>query len=1537
MSCTVTKTDIQNRIKNQIADEFESIRFTKFQDRLAGFIPYNASNPSRNVLYGKVKRVESQVNKEYNAGQFGKVVSFVQMRDGVEFNIHPTTKLATAMTLQNQEDEIGNDVYTPEQTEFFSQHEPQPVTDNFIEYKKYKEGQLEKTKAVLKDLNQKRRKPGADVSNLLTQISRLNTIEAKLKNDIEILNTNSVDLMFHAVFTDIQDLDKILDNFNYTDNKYDVDDLKNRIEFLHKLIKGTDLNNQLTHQPSLRDYNHAGFDQINRAVDNLNTKYKEKLFALKDIILSEDITYVNNVLGNEDLSEADIKTMFEDKNDITWMEKTFLGITSSSTDDSVLPQVLKSFLETKVALREAEVKGYKDQLGSLMNKLDDFDFIFEKSSKGNNTGNIINLISPAFNKALYQYMNIGKNDSEATPESNYKERVAWLRSNADVIDIRKLSAVREIYAPMYASEFTFSDQEIAEYEKELQDTLGPLYEEEIKRVLNNLENFQLQKQALLEDDTNAFRFRNTARIDPWAFVKHFYSPNSDEQIPYTSGSSNTDFVWSNIENIRFIPKTQLYRGFDLDTNSNVYENSGYYNEDFKEIQNDPNKLAYWKLMKEVYSNYVNPTYNTAEMSYAKVENEFLEVIASSKGILKGQAILKEGAHSFKSLFYEQGREMDIEGIAQNYSDKTRKVIGQYTQVFRHLSEAELMQIAAQEGITVHGLSKPEAIKEIATKKALKGFSTDINKVTLALLDMAALQKAKQDTLPIANLILDAHKMVKNLKGEERERSVGRMEDWINRVIKGENEKYRGSTNILGKSLSKRSWLSAMLDKMGEIPWLAKYVDQKKAFLMTKSEKELLKYLEGLLTSGANKNIDHSFVYNEVKYTMKQQSDPTTGERLAPKFYETLGDQTQEITEKQFDDAFALDVQLKIEDLGLDLSTAGIIQGILKTIILKGLGLNPISGIFNRIEGKNSGLVMDQTGYYWTKGNIHAANNFMAFANFIKFLPERFTPEQSKKVQELEKMQILLHNLNLIQDRKNELERHADQSKFDYEKYTNIYQFAVDNPEFKNQGAILLSVLMDTKIKDIDGNEYPIFSGKEFEVYNNVDGKLVLKDQFRTPENISNWEDYKVDETNLRNNQYLLTKNKIKQSISRSQGNYDNLDIIGATKNIWGRSLTLFMKWLPEHFQQRFSLGKGYDTVTGKQKLKGRYISLYQNNPALLTTGVISLFTGFGLTPITGLVGLGFSGFVAVKYMRDTFDKNSVQREVNNTQEFIDFAKSMVISTLNYPLEFFNSPRTITDTSYQNSNLTPEEVGNLQSVARELGMKLTFIAFLLLAKRLTWDDDDDPKSKDRMFHNFIDNQMTRMITSLSNWTNPEALASDVQRLAFLKYLWDVGKLLSSIADLNTKKIPENLAKASPLPRILTRTEAPWYDEKDYNPSTWMDKLVKSGESKAEYKEYKDNIKEEVTKELEALELTPAEFQKEFKKRVRERTLSKPKDVTYKEVLARIEAGETPKEFKATRKSSKKQRDARVDELKNEGYEDSEIYAIMRSEFDSNPDD
>ena len=1507
MSCTVTIRDIQNIIKNQIIDRFgNSAKPTN-----GGQAVFISKDVSTKGLGPKMQRLEQEMNHVYGSQFFGPVISFTNEPYGYEVSIHPTQNLANAMTLQNAKDE-GNVSENYSARESNTANSKRPITDNFVEYKRYKEEQLNKVRQILKTLQKDKRNPKKNVTNTVNNISKYSTLEAKLKNDVDNLSKNEVDLMFHALKEEIQDLNKALDNAT------DVETIKDRIGFLYKLVKGESIDNKVSSNiESLAGYNHTDFAGVSASLDSLNTKYKDKLKDLTNEIIKTDISYANNILSNDTISHKELAQMFNSTNDINWLEKTFLGITSSTNNDTILPQILKSFLETKVVLREAEAKVYQDRLTSLVKKLSPggFDFIFEKDSNGVETGNIINVISPKFNKMVSKYLSIDRSDKDA--DVKYKEKVKWLKDNTEVIDFRKLKVVKDLYAPLYPEYFTsFTEEDSNKYEKILQDTLGPLYEEEISKVLNSLENFQLQKDSILSDVDNKYRFKNVARIDPWAFIANYNTPNAANAISYNAGGVNTEEVYSDVQNIRFVPTKEVFVNFN-EYGDEIYKSSGYYNEAFDEIANNPDKLEYWNLMKEIYTEYINPTYNggryISELSYAKFEDGWIEAIANSKGLLKGTEAFRQAVKGYKSFFYERGnvKEDSEDYLAKNYHDSSNKEINELAKTLAQLSKERLTEEVSKENITIKGTDK-EIARTLATKKVLDRYSKDINKTTAALLEMTVLQKAREDTLPIANVLLDSHKLASTDKNgiETRQRSVERMSNWIDRVIKGENEKYRGGASFLGKNLVEGSLFGTILDKFGQIPLIGRFINKKKAMYLSDSEKQLVKYLEELKEKGHSENNEYEFSLDGVRYFAKKTE---TGLN----YFRYNEDKLTELTSGVYELNFQKHLEEKISEIGLDINGAGIIQGILKTIILKGLGLNPISGIFNRVEGKNSGLIMDQTGQYWTKGNIHKANNFMMFANFLKFTPERFTPTQLSKIQELEKLKILVHNMNLIQDRKNELERQSGNSAFDYAEKLNIYQFAVENPEFKNQGAILLSVLMDTTLKAKDGTIVSLFDGTSFPAYDNVNGKLVLKEEFRTPENVSNWEDFNIDEDNIANNDYFISRMKIKNAISRSQGNYDNLDVINATKDIWGRSLTIFMKWMPEHFMQRFSSGEGVDLTTGKNKIRGRYRYAFKNNPALLTSGLATLFISFGLSPFTAIAGLGLTGFVAARYFKSLYNKETIQSETLNAIEFVAFAKSLVISTLNYPLEFFNSNKLISQDvggniipGYSKTNLSQEEINNLQAVAKEFGIKLTFIAFMLLAKRLTWDDEDDKESDRRMLHNFLDNQLSRMISSLSNWTNPEALVTDLQRMAFIKYLIESQKLLVSILTLDKDgKLKDNAFKVSPLPRIFTKVGYPWQDEREYENKQWQDRLIKNintdgeWEKEREYKAIRKDKKDEFREEFMNQGLQGDLLDDAVDNAMKLEFPKKEKGESYDSILKRIESGERGKPSKTKKKTSK----------------------------------
>jgi len=87
------------------------------------------------------------------------------------------------------------------------------------------------------------------------------------------------------------------------------------------------------------------------------------------------------------------------------------------------------------------------------------------------------------------------------------------------------------------------------------------------------------------------------------------------------------------------------------------------------------------------------------------------------------------------------------------------------------------------------------------------------------------------------------------------------------------------------------------------------------------------------------------------------------------------------------------------------------------------------------------MIMDLTNKYWTKGNIDIANEIMAFANLKKILASRLSIKFKKRKQTIEIFDLLLSRLGTLQDRKNELQRNVDSSKFNAESL-NLFKWAV---------------------------------------------------------------------------------------------------------------------------------------------------------------------------------------------------------------------------------------------------------------------------------------------------------------------------------------------------------------------------------------------------------------------------------------------------------------------------------------------------------------
>lgn len=1460
-------------------------RILKTREKTHNIITVTSKEISPNVDLGILKKEASKYKEAKLQEENVRKISEKERKEAEDYNKNVREK-------QYNEYERFGDILPSEDSWGDLDSDPNikpPVTDNFTEYLRYLEALMNAVQKRKKDLVKQLKVSKNNKEKIVQDLNKLIEEEGKLGLFYDTVNSNLQEEKVQTIFNEIEDISNKLDDI---DSNY-IKSVGDRVNFLYGFITGNVYGTN-----EIVEYKLQENPELRSKIIDLMFKYNNKLNEISDKIIREDTTFQQNVLNNDafkgsngQIDETKVNALFQVRDDINQMEKYLLGISQASTKESITPQILKSYFEKNNAHRMSEAIAYNDKLIDAIDKLEalgitDFSFIFERFSSGARTGNIISKYTASYRKKLYDYFNI-KNDNDY--EEYYRNKISWLKANADVIDFRKIKAFKDLYGKNYPDEFTFSEQEMEEYEKNLRNQLGKMYEKEIDKIHNWINNFELSKE-------NYSSKYESEKNNPFVFLRAFFGQTPTQPVAY-KGLGGISKLIPNLNDVVFVPKKYFVEGFDFN-GEEIVSDTGYYNKDFDSIEDSDEKFNYWSTLEEIYSQYINPTYDISGMSFAKMQKEFFEKVGDAKGSKKAGTLLSKGIKAYREYFYEIGKGNRKEsGIVSNYSDNTRHEIRDLASALKAKSFDEIKLMAKQQGLKIQkNVTHEQLAYELASEMVLNTYSSDINKITGALIDMVALQKAREDTLPIANILLEKHKKTVGESGRERENSIKKMAFYISKVIKNESDHQRNTDKILGKSINTPSWIEQLLDKLGAIGWLKNKIEKNRFFyLYSDAEKQLLRELQSAKESGHNRKVSDSFYLDGGRYELVVGED---GSRSYFVSYEKTGIQT--ISEEEYEARYQENIQNKIQKLGIDLNGAGIIQGILKTIIFKGLGLNPIGGIRNRMEGKNTNLIMDMTGYYWSKGNIKYAHNFMSFANMIHIMPDKIAPEYMGKYKQLKMFRTLVEKMRIVQDRKNPLERNIERSKFSMEKYTNVFSWAVDNPEFKNQGAIVLAILMDTKIENTNGELVPIFDGSKFTVFEETsDGSLRLKEEFRTEDNIRNWENMEVSFEETDNNQFFLARNKMKTAISRSQGNYDDMDTILASGSIIGQVFMMFKKWMPEHFMQRFASGENFDLFTGKKQMMGRYRAAWNNNPALAITGLSSIVASLGLGAGALTVG-GITGIVTFKFIHNLMGGNKgILDEVNSIGGLVSFTKSVLISTLNYPLELVNIKKGISQEydGYSKYNLSEEEIGTLRSLAKEIAIKMTWLGIMLLAKGLTWDDDDDDDSDKRKLHNFLDNELNNSINTLQSWTDPSALASDASRSTFVMYLGNIQKLLVSIVTLNGGDASKYALKISPIPSFFTHMISkegdllkPWEADYEYDKGkTYWDNFIKEykgrGHEKWSKKEY-TKLRKEKKEELQEQGLD--------EKEIKEALGTKPKDMSYVEALEHMENGGLPKE-------------------------------------------
>lgn len=1499
---------------------------------------------------GKVKVLTEQAAKSWAASNnlTAAPYSFVASKTPLGWSIFITEKFTEKSA---QGELFGRKSYDKVQSV------PTNNEENLISYMNYKKSLLE---SLEEKFNTYKVQNNAfkNTREYKEMIKKFIKVRESLEKEIKSIDEKDAGVVFKSVVTEIETLTNILKSFTPTEENTFVSELSNlnvddRMDTLANLFEGKNIHgDDLTKEDieegkGLSLLKMEGFENSGAIMDKykeLMTMYKKAYADITRNIIIESDVYKSNI---EQLSSSPVElakflksfeSLFSSRKDLSIAEATFLGI--NSVDDSASATAIEIAYKLNIQKSQELINDKCTELTELDSRLTQKGFslnnFFEKDKYGVDTGNIIHIFSKLWTDKFYEYFDLRKNLRYAHKEGNkkmdaYRNWLSWIRENTNVIDITRLKYFRDAaqggkYGRQYSEYFTRSEADMEEYEEKLRALLGNYYNTLLEEVEEKLEEFE-EYRTIKEIEGSIYMSKNILENSPWDFVRHYYENNGNDAFKPVEIGIEDRVVKTLLTSdyIHFIPKNKsnLVTGESFET--------GFYNREFDKIQKDETAYAYWDTLRQLYAKHINPTYssmghNIASMSFGKFIKEGVELLASKKDGPLMERLHMQLKKTMNDYWADQRtKKSKGELMSKNYSDHTKGLIRNLQDVLKQMSLQELYQMCyerridiGEEQMYLNKVQEKALINEIseviARHDILSVYSKDLTKNTVAISNLAAVQRARMETSMVTEILSRYNETITTVDGKKRSNSINRLSGWVKDNIYGQrpiDTREEGEEHMFDKSLGFATTFS-------------------------KQETSLMDIVKQVRKKGITD--DTTFSLDGFTYMSTKGN-----------YFISMNDEFQQITKESFNTAFEQFLTDKVKDLGMSRTLNSIINGILKVIVVKGLALSPKSGVFNRLEGTLTNMVRDTDGSYWTSGNLNVAKHFMTGINMYRVFSDRkLSEEASNHKKQVETFIQLFEALGVYQDKKNELDRRDNISKYNkIARKFDVFQFAVDLPEFKNQGEITMCMLMDIKVKDNMGNFYDFFDKKTMSFTIFEPGTMSLKEEFRIPENMG-WETFHLQsqEKGRLLNEFFVASVKIDDMIKKTQGNYSKFDSIRIHDHTIGRALMVFMRWFPEHIQQRFGTRTG-DVIQGKSKVIGRYSAMYNNLPAMGIFGTFWALIAFGpMSPIVPLIG---GGLVAIPFLIKTIMAARGKLESHilwnsfNIQVSAGVLQEAIIHSLNFPMDIvhkkthmikgpvFKAISLENIASKENTDLTIEEARALKGLAQDIGnmigiqiIALTLKVMLkaLLSGRGDDDDDKEKHSKDldqvaiQYFYNYVTNTSMRLYQTISSWASPNALVDQNSKFAALRFINDLVRLEILVdryftgagTDAEFKDVMYQVSKVQPvipLPNTLSGMafgKYPFFDEEIFqqNKSSWTEKMFKTDEEKAQTSldyvrgSYKEQLLDYYTEKFEENEnykdLTKQELEiiikRNVEKRYRQKAYKRPKE-SYQEALERVQ--------------------------------------------------
>lgn len=1138
---------------------------------------------------------------------------------------------------------------------------------------------------------------------------------------------------------------------------------------------------------------------------------------------------VRKMMGGKKLSYHDIILAQNGLRDAHWVDMMVMDITAGIfSHNGMLPQIAKKIVDDGLEIAFTWSKSVATRLDAMMpeveaeiEKLDggkyklsalgilvkgfSYDWLKQVYKNGLQTGNMASKYSAewydtlsAMRAAFYANKKSATRitdwaDRLSAMRTAYEKRRTWLNKHTVMMDFTKIqSIVQDTELASLFSGNTTTQQEMADYEKELIAMVGKRYYDKlVEEQKNLLKEYKIQRQEEIERlqaesgvaAGGTLYPAEAAALEIWEaihnpfltkeymetgepmdnLVREFYPEMMyNVYIPKKEvDGKKTDFYDSNYEKIEenetlmkfydlaLEATTRIKEQFDLDTQKTMLDTSvPFIEKSMMELLLDNGDMTFWQAISEVFRQFIDRIKMVwgvnieDQFNYAKVN-----VITGQPEYFVNDQFIKKGQNQINENFL-----LNKTGFVQAYRALTKKHLSQFTKLTILNLTPKNAETMAQllspyiKGITGARLLELYPDKKIPAGKIVYAYSQhqvaqeksfDLPKIIRHFSDMSAQYAARKTMLPMLELMKRHYEKIKAPATQNTDQAI------VNAGIgnSGEDEtQFNGYRTHANRQFD--NWFRRVV--LGDYGLKKHY-----GFLRHREEDD------------PNGTAEEDFLSKLFAKVLPGKFD---GKVMTYKD-KALAAKIDTLLKTEKDPKVVESLEGLKNSLGRDASLSGFMENVLNFLRFKSLGFNVSSAVTNIVEGQIANTVMAQIGYFPAHYmDTISFGEIMHYDAMSKINPDR----ASKKIR---KYKVLLDRWDILQDSRNELQKASAKSSFGGLSRLDPY-YMQSKGEYYNQMPILAAVLRDTPIFDKDGNESNV--GDAIEVLDN--GVIRLKDEFREgpvgQENIANWE-------NADGKKYRDFKSRIKDIIKNTHGDYDKTSGMMAKSSHTGLVVMMFKTWLPREFYKRFATEQD-NILSGVKGFKGRYHS------HSMATGLV-LGAGIALVPF-GVVGATAFGAVGAYLGRNHGSKNLL----SFTQEMLFLGKILLRKVLGFPINF--TAKTLTGKKLFETDIdklapdglktftkdfTERDYANWKANVQEIAILLMFIGLLLLTKAMFWDDDDEEDSARRQAHNLFANRFIQLSSSIGQYSNPVESYQTMTNISLLKFLKDGMKLVGDL--------------------------------------------------------------------------------------------------------------------------------------------------------------